>query len=272
MRADRKGYTLIELLVVSVLGALVLGAILQVLIVNQRTYTTQSAVIQGQQASRMGLEVLFNELREVSPSGGDILAMSSDSIKVRLMRKFGIACELDLAPASGSPRLRVLANSGPDFADGDSVFVFAENREATGNDDVWIPAEVTGVDDSVDCLGQDALDLEFDGQAALFVPDTVRVGAAVRSFEPFTFRRDNWNGNMYLTRRSGTDMFPWPIAGPIRPTGGLEFIYRDALGNVTGTPANVRQIEVRIRTNSPVINTVGNQVTDSLDTWIYTRN
>jgi len=272
MAADRRGFTLIELLVVSVLGALVLAATLQVLMTNQRTYTTQTAVIQGQQASRMGLEVLFNELREVSPSGGDILAMSGDSIRVRLMRKFGIVCEVDLAPASGPPRLRVLDNSGPDFAVNDSVFVFAENREATENDDVWIQASVTGVDSTVVCLGRDATDVEFSGQAALFVGDTVRVGAAVRSYLPYTFRRDNWNGNMYLTRRDAPGALPWPIAGPIRATNGLQFIYRDAFGNVTGTPANVRQIEVRIRTESPVINTVGNQVTDSLDAWIYTRN
>ncbi|MDH3424781.1 MAG: prepilin-type N-terminal cleavage/methylation domain-containing protein, partial [Gemmatimonadota bacterium] len=69
MTRARAGFTLIELLVVTVLGSLVLLAALQILITNQRTYTSQNQVIAGQQSTRMALEVLFNELREVSPAG-----------------------------------------------------------------------------------------------------------------------------------------------------------------------------------------------------------
>jgi hypothetical protein len=52
----------------------------------------------------------------------------------------------------------------------------------------------------------------------------------------------------------------------------MQFIYRDALGNVTATPTDVRQIEIRIRTGSEVTNSVGRMVSDSIDAWIYTRN
>ncbi|HUF75760.1 MAG TPA: prepilin-type N-terminal cleavage/methylation domain-containing protein, partial [Longimicrobiales bacterium] len=70
MTRDRRGFTLVELLVVVVLGSLVLMAALQVLITNQRTYAAQNAVITSQQSTRIALEVLVNELRELSPSGG----------------------------------------------------------------------------------------------------------------------------------------------------------------------------------------------------------
>ncbi|MDZ7779160.1 MAG: prepilin-type N-terminal cleavage/methylation domain-containing protein [Gemmatimonadota bacterium] len=270
MTRDRRGFTLVELIVVSVLGVVVLTAMLQVLITNQRTYTAQSAVVEGQQSTRMALEVLFNELREASPAGGDLLVMTSDSVKVRLMRKFGIGCDTDLDALL--PKMTVLDNSGADFAEDDSVFVFAENRDATPDDDVWISAEVTAVDTTVTCLGgRPAIDLEFDLQETLFSTDTVKVGAAVRSFETFTFGMTTVLGDEYLGRRDD-DGFMWPIAGPLRPNDGLEFIYRDALGDVTSTPTDVRQIEVRIRTGTQVINPVGETVSDSIDAWIYTRN
>jgi prepilin-type N-terminal cleavage/methylation domain-containing protein len=272
---DRRGFTLVELVIVSVLGALVLGAILQVLVTNQRTYTTQTAVIQGQQVSRMGVEVLFNDLRELSPSGGDILAMYPDSLRVRLMREFGIACEVDVGPTASPPRIRVLDNSGDDFLAGDTVFVFAENREATANDDNWLMARVAAVDTTVTCLGREAIDLRVDTTGGVFASDTVRVGAPVRGFDVFRYEMWNWITTMtpYLTRRVNNESVPWPIAGPLRPgRRGVQFIYRDAFGNVTTTPTDVRQIEVRIRTGERVINGVGGTVSDSIDTWIFTRN
>lgn len=269
MTRDRAGFTIVELIVVSVLGALVLMAILQVLMTNQRTYTAQSAVVQGQQSSRMALEVLFNELREASPGGGDIVAMSSDSIRLRLMRKLGVVCDTDLF--ASPPVLTVLNGTGDLFAVDDSVFVFAENQDATGSDDVWITTQLDAVDATVTCLGRPASELEFpSGDAGLFVSDLVKVGAPMRSYQTFTFRSMTVLGQRYLARRDATGL--WPIAGPLRATDGLQFVYRDALGAITAVPTDVRQIEVRIRTGSGVVNSVGEAVTDSIDAWIFTRN
>ena len=60
--------------------------------------------------------------------------------------------------------------------------------------------------------------------------------------------------------------------GPLRSGTGLEFGYRDAMGATTNVPANVRQIVVTVRTGSGVLNSIGNEVADSLTTWVYTRN
>ena len=133
MTHARRGFTLVEMLIVTVLGSLVLLAALQVLITNQRTYTAQNATITGQQSTRMALELLFNELRQVSPQGGDILMMSADSLRVRSMRKFTRTCAVNTV--LGVPILTTLDIGPVDFAIGDSVFVFADNDEYDDDDD-----------------------------------------------------------------------------------------------------------------------------------------
>lgn len=284
MTRNRRGFTLIELLIVAVLGSLVLMATLQVLLTNSRTYRAQAATIAGQQTTRMAVEVLFAELREVSPPGGDILAMSPDSISVRLMRKFSIVCETDLAATN--PEITVIKdfilNSGDTlyimggtnrFAVGDSVFVFADNDENATSDDTWIAASIEQIDSTSVYCPQDstaALELRFDGQSALFTADSVGIGAPVRSYEEFTFGTTTMNGDIYLARRDTGDYIP--IAGPLAPNNGLEFVYRDALGAVTTVDTLVAQIEVVVRTGSTVQNSLGQMVQDSVLVWIHTRN
>lgn len=271
MRRDH-GFTMIELLVVTVLGGIVLMAALQILITNQRTYTAQNAVISGQQSTRTALEVLFNELREVSPAGGDILAMSSDSIRVRLMRKFSRVCETDTS-LLGQPELIVLNLQGRRFEATDSVFVFADNDPFDDDDDTWITAEVTNRDTLETCPqnSEAATRLRFNTQMALFLADSVGVGAPVRSYDTYTFRLTTFLGNAYLGRRE-RGLGVTPIVGPLRAGNGLEFEYRDGFGNVTNIPADVRQIVVTIRTGSGVRNSLDQEVQDSITAWVYTRN
>ena len=285
MTRDRRGFTLIEILIVAVLGLLVVLSAGQILITNRQTYTAQTATVSGQQTTRMAVEVLFAELREVSPSGGDILAMSSDSIRVRLMRKFSIVCQPDIT--GSAPVMTVikdfLLNSGDTlyimggsnrFAVGDSVFVYADNDPDIDRDDAWISASISSIDSaSVVCPqdGDAGLNLTFGSQMTAFTNDSVHVGAPVRSYQDFTFGTTTMLGDVYLGRRTGTgDMIP--VAGPLRDRDGLAFVYRDAMGDVTATPADVAQIEVTVRTGSEVLNSLGEMVSDSVLVWIHTRN
>jgi prepilin-type N-terminal cleavage/methylation domain-containing protein len=283
MIRNRRGFTLIELLVVTVLGSLVVLASLQILITNRQTYTAQAATISGQQTTRMAIEVLFSELREVSPSGGDILAMSSDSLRVRLMRKFSIVCDTDW---SSQPKLTVIRdfvlNSGDTlyimggtnrFMTGDSTFVFADNDEDIDTDDAWIAGDITAVDSTGVVCPQDstaAVELTFQGQATAFATDSVGIGAPVRSYSEYTFGTTVMNGDTYLARRDTGSYIP--IAGPLTDADGLEFVYRDALGNVTAVDTLVSQIQVTIRTGSEVLNSLGQLTRDSILVWIHTRN
>lgn len=269
MKTQRRGFTLVELIVVTVLGALVVLASLQVLITNQRTYTAQSAAIQGQQTVRAAMDVLWGELREVSTRGGDLLSMREDSLTVRVMRKFGIACTVDTT-GTGQPDLTVL-KEGDWFEVGDSVHVFADNQEEVETDDVWFRARVTQVDTTYGCGLDDAQRMVFSGQRALFTADSVRVGAPLRSYLRYTYGLYELYGDFYLGRKAPGSAAE-PIVGPLAEVGGLSFSYRDADGAVTTVSTDVRQIVITVRTSSGVLNSFGEPVADSITTWIYTRN
>jgi prepilin-type N-terminal cleavage/methylation domain-containing protein len=280
MIARRGGFTMIELIIVTVLGSLVLLASLQILITQQRTYTAQNVAINGQQSTRMSLEILSNELRELSPEGGDILSMSSTGLQVRLMRKFSIVCGVVFGANPQVLVIRSLIGATP-FAVNDSVFVWADNEVETESDDHWIPAEVTAVSSGATDICVEPLlpvtqatRLTFGGQGANFnvTTDSVTMGAPVRSYERFSFGLTTYNGDVYLGRRQAAAAWI-PMAGPLRPTDGLGFVYLDSLDAVTATPAEVRQIEVDIRASTRgVTNSVGNLVTDSIAARIFTRN
>lgn len=269
MNRSRGGFTLVELIVVAVLGALLMAAALQVLITNQQSSRIQTAQIQGQQTTRAALDVLWGELREVSTRGGDLLSMSQDSLRVRVMRTFGLACAIDTT-STGQPRMKVL-RIGDAFLDGDSAFVFADNNQTTANDDRWIRARITQTDSTVVCGSSRATQIVFAGQRPLFAADSVRLGAPVRSHVTYTYGLYALEGQYYLGRKApGSD--PVPMVGPLAATGGLNFSYRDSLGVVTTDRTLVRQIVVTIRTSSQVRNQLGQIVSDSIRTWIYTRN
>lgn len=266
MTTTRRGFTLVELLVVTVLGSIVVLVSLQILITNQRTYTAQSARIQGQQTTRAALDILTSELREISAQGGDLLALGPDSVTIRTVRKFGVTCSVS---TSNPPQLTVL-RVGSFLADDDSVFVFADNNTTVATDDAWIAARVTAADTTQACGGQPAARLSFAGQGPRFTADSVRVGAPVRSFTRYTYGLYQIDGVSYLGRRDTGPAVP--LVGPVRPTDGVAFRFMDANGTVTNVPTNVRQIAITVRTASGVQTSLNTPVADSITARIYTRN
>ena len=264
----RAGFTLIELIVVTVLGSLVVASALQILIINQRTYTAQSARIQGQQANRAALDILTNELREISGAGGDIVTMTSDSVGIRSMRKFGVTCSVDV---TSTPLLTVI-KVGDWYEVGDSVLIFADNVTDIASDDAWISGRVTAVDTTKTCASADAQELTFGSQSSVFAADSVRNGASVRGYTYYTYGTFTFMGETYLGRAdtAGTMV---PVVGPLKAINGLQFAYLDSLAAVTNTAANVRLIQVTLRSGgSGVLNSVGNEVSDSVTATIYMRN
>lgn len=261
------GFTIVEILVVAVLGSFLMMVILETLITNQRTYSAQGAKIQGQQAMRAAAEVLFNEIREISPQGGDLLQMGPTGFKIRSMRKFGVVCQLT---ATSPPVLRVL-RVGDWFHTQDSVFVFADNQTTMGADDNWVLARVTSVDTTVTCGPSPAQDLSFSGQGPLFTADVVLTGAPVRSYVHHSYGLISYGGESYLGR-TYTDGTTVPMVGPLEPSSGIGFVYLDSLGATTTRSVDVRQIEVTIRTTSIVRNSLGEMVSDSITALVFTRN
>ena len=278
MRRGRGGLTLVELLIVVVLSMVIVGSVLQILISSRRTFTAQSATIAGQQSTRMAIEVLFAELREVSASGGDILRMTDSTITVRLMRKFSVVC--DTIWSGPQPQVVVYDSLGPVSVMGggntfttDSVLIFAENDEGLDSDDIWVEAVITSTDNTVDCTsGDEGLLLEFSGQAATFATDEVQIGAPVRSYLSYHLGvADAAWGDRFLAVEDTSGSWQ-PLVGPVRETEPLSFVYYDQYGTVTTDRTLVSQIEVTVRTGSAVLNSLGQFVSDSITMVIHTRN
>lgn len=267
---ERGGFTLVELIIVTVLGALLLAAALQILITNQRTYTAQTAEIQGQQSTRAAMDVLFNELREISAQGGDLISMGDHSLKVRSMRKFGVVCSLTTA----NPPVLTVLKVGDWFETGDSVFIFADNKTSTSSDDEWVGAKITARDTTSTCGTSKGIKLSFAGQSAVFTQptgDSVRTGAPVRSYVQYTYGLITMSGKTYLGRTDGSGTAV-PLVGPLKPTNGLSFTYLDANSTATAVSTDVRQITVTIRTSSDALDSTGQAISDSISAVIYTRN
>lgn len=269
---DRRGVTLVELLVVAVIGTLVIIATYNVLITNQRTYTVNAAKIQGQQTVRAGMEILFSELREISPRGGDLVRMRSDTVTIRVMRAAGLVCDSvpggGLFGGGGVTGWKVV-NLGDTLEHGDDVWLFAENDSSTTADDVWFTA-VVDRRGAETCAGRDVQEVRFTGgEYSAEGPPTV--GSLVRAFETYTYGIGDYGGRPYLFRKLEPDGGLVPLVGPLMP-GGLTFEYLDGDGNTSGVPAEVRQIVVTLRTRHDARDARGNPVTDSLSTRVHTRN
>ncbi len=262
------GFTLIELLIVVVLAGLVLAATYQTLVTNQRTFTVQAAQIQGQQTMRAGMDVLFGELREISVPEGDLVAMDTDSLSLRTMRAFGVACDTATVASSQLTVKRV----GRWFETGDSIFALLDANPDLHSDDSWTTLAITAVDTTATC-GTGTEEAQILTLTGLNGAEEVLPGAPVRTYERYTYGLYAWNGIPYLGRTTpgGTTQ---PVVGPLdaRAASPLAFAFYDENGAVTADPLLVSQIEVTLRTSSDVRNPQGDLVADSLILRVNTRN
>ncbi len=265
---DRKGFTLVELLVVVILGGFVLAATYQTLVTNQRTFTIQAAEIQGQQTLRAGMEVLSGELREISPPEGDLLAMSEDSVRIRVMRAFGVACD---TATSGTPNLTV-KRVGQWFSAGDSAFTFIDGDPERRSDDDWRSTRVMAVDTTTTC-GSGPDEAQLVTLAGLAGADTVLPGSPLRVFEQYSYGLRDWDGQPFLVRQAPGGPVQ-PVVGPLDETVSdpLKFEYLNENGSVTADPLEVAQIQITLKTSSDARDVQGDLVRDSLTLRVHTRN
>lgn len=267
---NRRGFTLIELIIVVALGTVVVLAVHTVLITTLRAYTVVGSQVQSRQTVRAGLNVLFAELREVSASGGDVLAMGQDSVTIRSMTSFGLVCAVTLG---GTPRVTV-RRDGIAIAPEDSVFILADNDVDKASDDVWLVDGVGTVDTLATCpSGDAAAEISLPGLGTAMTVDSVRTGAPVRSYTHSWYGLHEWEGEWYLGWR-GPSGSKEPLVGPLRSRseGGLRIEYFDASGNSTTTPTDVAQFVVTLKSAWGVTTFQGTPVSDSVVSRIYPRN
>lgn len=263
----RGGFSLVELLVVTVLGGILAASALDLLISNQRISASQTARIIARRSVRTSVDILSAELREASASGGDLVAMGSDSITIRTMRSFGIVCGVDL---EGSPRMTVRP-MGRSFQAGDSIVVFSEGDGTAAQPGVWLFGLATTSDTAVACApGVPGQTLVFPALAEALEDNPVAIGAPMRSFGLTTYRLTDFDGGLYLSRRRpGQD--PEILTGPLAPAG-LEFGYFDQFGASSTLGSDVARIQVVVRGNPRLDRRTGRVVTDSLVSVVQVRN
>lgn len=259
MSARRGGFTLVELMIVLTLGVLVLGAAIGMLVQQEEAYGQMRAMAATQEDTRIGGELLSGELREISAGGGDLLWATSDSIRVRALRKFGIVCDIDKT----GKRL-IVAQQGVDpFTAEDSVVIYVDQDTLKATDDIWQREYVTGVSSSATCVtpmaptllallpDADYVSLTLQGSGLKF--DSVFPGAPVRQYETVTYAAGSWDGQRMLVAVDDKGRVS-PLLGPLTDSDALVFRYLDGEGDeLTSVPldagdrASVRRIRIAMR-------------------------
>jgi prepilin-type N-terminal cleavage/methylation domain-containing protein len=273
----RTGFTLVELLVAVVVAGVLMTAIFQVLVSQQRIFTVQRERIQSQQTVRAGLEIMAVELRELSPGQGDFLLAEPDEIRFRVVRGLGVACE----KTSNSPLILRMVGLGGTLAEGDSVHLYVDGNPAIPGSDFWVTAAVSDVGEDEDPCPVPLSLPEEDrpvGRLVTLAPsvafdhDEVRTGAMVRTLERFSYGLMTFQGEPHLARTGDGLLDVVPLVGPVRDQDGVAFRYFDADGNETSTLEEIRTVEVILRTLSGARDPSGRLIADSLSVLIHARN
>src|SRR6266545_4499285 len=103
--AGRAGFTLIELVIAMVLMSLVGGAIVKLLLRQQRFYNSTTDLIQTRQQIRQAAAMLPSDLRGISSIGGDISVMADSALEFRSVFGSSVVCANIAGKLSTVPRV-----------------------------------------------------------------------------------------------------------------------------------------------------------------------
>ncbi len=272
MKARRSGFTLVELLIVTMIAGIVLAAVYQTLISQQRVVRQSYAIIGSQQNVRTALEVISSDLREVSATDNDITGAAGNSISLRALRKAGVVCGVDVAGAWID-----VAVLGDAFAAADSIWIFSDGPNTMSSlDDSWVSRSVSSVSTPTTCAGNPVSATILRLNVATVT--NVFAGALVRSFVPVNYVLIDTVGKGKLRRtESGTavDLVEDLATNANR---GLALAYYDTAGtvisstNLSSSLNTIGRIHLMVR-GSVVGGQTGNNRTfvDSLFTTIQMR-
>ena len=274
----RTGFTLIELLVTLAVGAIVAGAVVGILLRQQRAHIGLSAMVERRTQLRHATNILEAAVRDVAPAEGDVVARSDSSLDFFAPLGAGSMC--DTLPAGAGVVLAPDSVSvGHTFGfhrdtprAGDVLFVLSEGPSDAGSDDRWESHLVAGVGRSVPpCPASPLVHPVFDaGRADLSIAFAagdalgigVRVGAPVRLARRARFRFYRSGGDWWLGR-SELGASGWasvqPVSGPYRsyaaPGGatGIGFAWFDTAGMAlppTSGAATLGRLTITARTRT----------------------
>lgn len=271
MTVRRGGFTLVEFMVVVVLGGVVVGAVYQSLIAQQRTYQVSGAMIQDQETLRAAVGILETELREVGARGGaarggsDILVAERDSVSFRAQRKLGVICY-----PHPSERWAYAAAVGDRFSPGDSVLIHVSAN------DVWERAIVESVQSAApsDCGGSPELVTLASGlvQRVKFANHTlagVEVGSPFRSMRTVTYGLYEFPDRGWALGRHAPGEAPKYVVGRLAgPGDGLVLEYLSPDGTAAADTAQIGSIRITVTTRPQLPGVSPEQVVST----VYLRN
>ena len=261
------GFTIVELIVSALIASVLMGAVYQVLVTNQRVSVVQSEQVAGHQTVRAGIDLLTQELREVSAAGGDLLVIEEDRVSFRALRAHGLVC---VGGSVTTPVLRAAVMTRS-FLAGESLYVFADLDPETAADDAWLETTIQDAEDEQTCGADNhpAQNLTVTGFDATHWT-SIRQGAPLRSWEEIEYTVEAFSGELYLVRVAGGSVAR--LVGPLRDGDGLRFDYLDEDGDPAATPAEVRIVTLELRTASLATTESGEAIGDSLTTSVQLRN
>lgn len=274
------GFTLIELLVALVLATVVLGAAGQALLASQRFFRLQSSVLEVHEGLRAAVQTLSAELRELDATGGDILALASDSISIRATRGVGFVCAPP-DPVAGRVVMRSSLISGYRSVDParDRALVYRDGDALTDDDDAWLEFGIASAGGATGCSdGAAGTELRLLGDVQAL--DSVGLGSPVRWYERTVYRLyADETGAWWLGARTYTDG-AWapltPLAGPLSRPSGLQLEYFDSSGAATADRSRVVRVDLVVRgASSALLQATGGRQwhwADSLASVVYLRN
>lgn len=297
---NRRGFTMVELLMAMTMLAVVGATIVAALTTQQRFVRATSDVGNMRSQVQTAALILPGDLRGVSATGRDIVAMSDSSIRARATIVSSVVCAVSgntitLAPDAayqsqgpmGIINVRLTSIMLTPNAATDSAFVWGQTGSSWNNGAVGVPFDIvsasTGACPSLhgrNFVNPTALTLTLASLPAGGVP--LGTGVRVVRHVQYGLYQSTVDGNWYLGYRDpalGTYQY---VAGPFLPyanvgASGLRFRYFDAANVATATPAQVARIEVtaRAKTTHAVSVTGASSITeveDSLRVGISLRN
>ena len=247
------GVTLVELMIYMVLASVVMGAIYSVMITQTRAYADQRQMTDARETVSGAGVLLTSELRQIAPSDSDLYFVAPESLAIRSVQSVAIVCAIDNPFRKFA--LWNLVGELEDFQKkADSALVFSAGGPGQG-DDTWEREEIKGFHQAAGILASCEWTVPQTPDTVVQLDKAmpgVAVGAPFRGFRAIQYGTFYDGGNWWLGRKTPGGAAYEKLTGPLRSpgAGGLVFKYYDANGTVTAVAADVRMIEIIIRSQS----------------------
>lgn len=267
------GFTLTEILVALVLLGLVMGAMMTVLVRQQKFYRSANELMDTRSQVRQAIAMLPSELRMISVSdlrnGTDIYATSDKSVEFRTILGSSIVCKktsttkLTIPPVDVAKGTALTTWIAPPIA-GDSMLVFDDSTSVGNDDDHWEVYKIESVQtvapaDAAACkpasgytqaadeaAGRVSYEITVVNDAANLLSGTIVQGSPIRFFHRrrYELYQPVGSASWYLGRKDciATCGAMSVVSGPFAAysttvaNSGLSFIYWKSDGT-TFTPA-----------------------------------